>query len=148
MMPRANPWQSYRHVALTTASPGQLVLMLYDGALRFLRQALDGFNEEDPLQFNLTIHNNITRAQAIINELNVSLDMNQGGELSHSLRRLYQYLDRRLDESNYRKERQGVDEAVQRLTTLRDAWAQMLQGPAAHPAQPQTPQLEPALASR
>ena len=128
MMPRANPWQSYRQVALTTASPGQLVLMLYDGALKFSRQALDGFNHDDPLEFNRTIHNNVTRAQAIINELNVSLNMEHGGELSTSLRRVYQYLDRRLEESNTRKSPDGIEETVRRLGDLREAWAQMLQG--------------------
>lgn len=127
-MPRANPWQSYRQVALTTASPGQLVLMLYDGAIRFSRQALEGFAHEDPLEFNRTIHNNLTRAQAIINELNLSLNMEGGGELSNSLRRVYNYLDYRLQESNLRKEQEGIEEVVRRLSDLREAWAQMLQG--------------------
>lgn len=128
MMPRTSPWQSYRQVALQTASPGQLVLMLYDGALKYSRQALDGFNHDDPLEFNQTIHNNVSRAQAIINELNLSLNMERGGDLSQSLRRLYEYLDRRLQESNARKEAHGIEEVVRRLTILRDAWAQMLQG--------------------
>lgn len=127
-MPRANPWQSYRQVALTTASPGQLVLMLFDGAIRFSRQALEGFAQEDPLEFNRTIHNNLTRAQAIINELNLSLNMEGGGELSQSLRRVYNYMDNRLQESNLRKEQDGIEEVIRRLSDLREAWAQMLQG--------------------
>lgn len=122
----ANPWQSYQKVATQTASPGQLVLMLYDGAIRFLEQAAQGFLLEDPAEFNLTIHNNIHRAQAIIDELNGSLDMKQGGELSEKLRGLYNYLDRRLDESNRRKDPAGIREAIDRLGVLRSAWKEML----------------------
>ncbi|MBI3415589.1 MAG: flagellar export chaperone FliS [Verrucomicrobia bacterium] len=125
-MPRSNSWLSYRQVATQTASPGQLILMLYDGALRFLERALLGFNSTDPLEFNQTINNNLIRAQAIINELNVSLDMERGGEFSDNMRRLYDYLDRRLQESNMLKTPDGIQEVVRRLTILREAWAKML----------------------
>lgn len=124
---RPNPWKTYQKAATQTASPGQLVLMLFDGAIRFLRQAEQGFNLEDPQEFNQTIHNNITRAQAIINELNYSLNMAQGGEFSIKMRALYDYFDRRLMESNLRKEAAGVREVIQRLTVLREAWSEMLQ---------------------
>ncbi len=122
------PWQSYQKVATQTATPGQLVLMLYDGAARFLRQALDGFQLEDPGEFNLTIHNNIRRAQAIVDELNGSLDMKQGGELSDKLRGLYNYIDRRLDESNRQKSPEGIQESLKHIGVLRDAWSEMLTG--------------------
>jgi flagellar protein FliS len=122
-----NPWQSYRQVATKTAGPGQLVLMLFEGAIGFLERALVGFQHEDPLEFNRTINNNILRAQAIVNELNVSLNMAEGGEISLHLRRLYTYMDRRLQESNQRKEREGIDDVIDRLRILRDTWAQMLQ---------------------
>lgn len=121
-----NPWQSYRQVATQTASPAQLVLMLYDGAIRFLERARQGFQYDDPLEFNQTINNNLIRAQAIINELNLALDLEQGGELAHTLRALYVYMDRRLQEANQHKQEQGVVEVLRRLTVLRDAWAQML----------------------
>lgn len=121
-----NPWQSYRKVSTQTAPPGQLILMLYDGALRFLRQGLAGFEQEDPLEFNRTINNNVLRAQSILQELNNSLDLEQGGELARTLRQLYYYLDDRLSESNLRKTPEGIEEAVKRLTVLRDAWHQML----------------------
>ena len=80
--------QSYLQVATQTASPGQLILMLYDGAIRFLEQARLGFASDDPLEFNRTINNNVLRAQAIINELNDCLNMEQGGEVSANMRRL------------------------------------------------------------
>ena len=127
-MNRSDPWKSYRQVATQTASPGQLVLMLYDGAIRFLDRARAGFSKEDPVEFNETIHNNIQRAQDILNELNASLNLEAGGELAATLRRLYLYLDWRLVQSNLKKEARGVEEAIERLTILREAWATMLAG--------------------
>lgn len=123
-----NPWQSYKKVATQTASPGQLVLMLFDGAIRFLEQAQSGFELDDPGEFNLTIHNNVHRAQAIIDELNGSLDMARGGDIAQHLRGLYNYLDRRLDESNRTKTPEGIRECVERLGVLRAAWSEMIAG--------------------
>jgi flagellar protein FliS len=104
----ANPWQSYRQVATKTATPGQLVLMLFDGALRFLDRALVGFDLDDPLDSNQTINNNILKAQEIIRELNVSLNMDQGGEFAVTMRRLYNYYDLQLSQSNLKKDPAGV----------------------------------------
>ena len=126
-MPPVNPCQSYRAVATQTASPGQLVLMLYDGAVRFLEQARAGFSKDDPLEFNQTINNNVLRAQAIIHELNDTLNLEAGGELAATLRALYHYMDQRLHESNQHKREDGIVDVIKRLTTLRDAWAEMLQ---------------------
>jgi flagellar protein FliS len=126
-MTRRNTWESYRQIATQTASPNQLVLMLYDGAIRFLERARLGFLEEDPLEYNRTVNNNVLRAQDIINELNRSLDMSKGGEFSSNMRRLYTYLDRRLQESNERKDEKAIKEVINRVTVLRDAWAQMLE---------------------
>lgn len=124
---QANVAQSYRRVATQTAGPGQQVAMLYDGAIKFLERALLGFENNDPLEFNQAIHNNVTRAQAIIHELNNCLNMEAGGELAAALRRLYTYFDWRLDESNRFKRSAGIQEVIRRLTVLRDAWNQMLQ---------------------
>lgn len=125
-MNRLHPEQAYRQVATQTASRGQLVLMLYDGAIRFLQQATRGFQSEDPLEFNRTVHNNVLRAQEIIRELNLSLDLDRGGECAATLRRLYDYFDWRLQESNVRKQVEGIDEIRQRLSVLREAWAEMM----------------------
>ena len=130
-MLRTNPWQSYRETAIQTASPGHLVLMLYDGAIRFLERARLGFGFDDPLEFNQTIHNNIVRAQEIIQELDMALDMEKGGPCAANFRRLYDYLDRRLHESNQYKKEDGIVEVIGRLTVLRDAWSEMLRDPGA-----------------
>jgi flagellar protein FliS len=121
------PWNSYRQISAQTASPGQLVLMLYDGALRFLEKALSGFQLDDPAEFNQTISNNLIRAQNIISELNSTLNLEQGGALAHTLRRLYGYMDDQLMESNMRKTPEGIRDTIRRLTILRDAWQEMLQ---------------------
>jgi flagellar protein FliS len=125
-MNRFSAGRSYLQVATRTASPGQLVLMLYDGAIRFLEHALQGFGAEDPAESNQTINNNIQRAQAILDELNAALDLERGGSLADHLRGIYHYLDRRLQQSNFRKEPEGVQEVISRLGVLRDAWREML----------------------
>lgn len=135
-MTTANSLRSYRTIATQTAPPSQLVLMLYDGALRFLERALEGFQAQDPLEFNLTINNNVLRAQQIIHELDNSLDLERGGQLAVTLRGLYHFMDRQLNQSNISKSRAGIEDTIRRLTVLRDAWSQMLQqqGPLSIPA--------------
>ena len=124
----ANPWQSYRQVATKTATPGQLVLMLFDGALRFLDKALVGFDLDDPLDSNLAINNNILKAQEIIRELNLSLNMEQGGEFATTMRRLYNYYDLQLSQSNLQKDPSGIQLVIRLLSVIRGAWAEMLTG--------------------
>ena len=135
-MHAANPWKSYRQISTLTAPPGQIILMLYDGAIRTLERALPGFSHDDPAEANMMVHNNLQRAQEIIRELNYALNMDQGGECALTLRRLYDYFDRRLWESNVRKHRDGVDEVIRHLTVLRDAWAAMLHKDELEPIQP------------
>ncbi len=126
MISRNKPWDSYRKVATQTATPGQLVLMLYDGALNFLEKAKTGFGHKDPLLFNQTINNNLIRAQAIIHELNAALDMSAGGEVAANFRQLYNYFYRRIGEANRKKQLAPIDEIEARLRVIRDSWAQML----------------------
>jgi flagellar protein FliS len=125
-MRAANPWKSYRETATLTAPPGQIVLMLYDGAIRSLERSLPGFTNTDPSESNMTIHNNLQRAHEIIRQLNIALNMQQGGEVAENLRRLYNYFERRIWESNIKKNPAGVGEVIRHLNVLRDAWATML----------------------
>ena len=128
---RPKPWDAYRKVAAQTATPAHLVLMLYDGAIGFLERALAGFECPDARQLNQTVSNNIVRAQAIILEMNATLDMKAGGEISVNFRRLYNYLNARLREANQKKSKEPLQEALTRLRVLRDSWAEMLRrGPA------------------
>jgi flagellar protein FliS len=122
----SDPLKSYTQIAAQTAPRGVLVLMLFDRALRALDTALSGFEYTDPRQRNETIHNNLRRAIDIIRFLNNSLNLEAGGELAATLRRLYQYFDGLLVKSNLKKSRDGVDEVISHLKPLRDSWAEML----------------------
>jgi flagellar protein FliS len=133
MMPR-NPLESYRKVATQTASPGHLILMLYDGAINFLEKAIAGFDYSDPLLLNQTVNNNILRAQAIISEMNASLNMEKGEDVAVTLRRLYNYFYKRLSEANFSKRKEPIEETISRLRVLRDSWSEMLR------RGPQTPE--------
>ena len=136
-MNAVNPWKSYRRIATQTAPPGQLVLMLYDGALLALDRALLGFNYTDHAERNTTIHNNLQHAVDILRELDCSLDLEAGGQLAHTLNGLYAFFERRLLESNRKKSRHGIDEVIPMLKQLRDAWFEMLNGAA--PSLPAAP---------
>ena len=126
-MSSANKLNAYRANAVGSASPESLIVMLYDGAIRFLGAALRAFEHDDPLDFNLTIHNNITKTQAIIRELNHALDLENGGELGQNLASLYYYFDQRLQEANINKDRAGIEEILSRISDLRDAWSESLE---------------------
>jgi flagellar secretion chaperone FliS len=122
----SDPLKSYAQIAARTAPPGVLVLMLFDRALRALDTALVGFEYTDPRERNETIHNNLRRAIDIIRFLNNSLNLEAGGELAATLRRLYKYFEEHLLTSNLKKNRDGVDEVLRHLKPLRDSWAEML----------------------
>ena len=122
----SNNRNPYRRIATQTAPPGRLILMLFDGALHSLERALTGFECTDPRERNQTIHNNLRHAVDIIRHLNNSLNLEAGGKLAETLRRLYYYYDQRLVESDMGKKREGVDEVLGHMKGLRDSWAGML----------------------
>jgi flagellar protein FliS len=119
--------RTYRANSVLTASPGQLVLMLYDGALKALALAREAF-ELPPEQVKRieTINTQLLKAQAILAELQGGLNMEAGGEFAQTMHRLYDYHNRRLFEANLRKQVQPVIEVEKLVRELRDAWAQML----------------------
>lgn len=119
--------RTYRANAVLTASPGQLVLMLFDGALRSLAlaRAAMGRPESDPRRIE-TINQQLLKAQAIIAELQGGLNFQAGGEVAPMLHRLYDYYNRRLQEANLRKQVAPVEEVERMLGELRSGWAEML----------------------
>ena len=119
--------RTYRTNAVLTASPGQLVLMLFDGAIKAMETAKAAFalKEEDPRQIKV-INDQILKAQAIIIELQAGLNMEAGGEFAQTMNRLYDYHQRRLFEANLRKDIKVLDEVCGLVGSLRDAWAEML----------------------
>jgi flagellar protein FliS len=119
--------RTYRANAVLTASPGQLVLMLYDGALKALAITLDAFSRpEDDLKRIEVINTHLLKAQAILRELQSGLNFEAGGEFAQTMNRLYEYHQRRLFEANLRKQSEPVREVEKLVRELRDAWAEML----------------------
>ena len=100
--------------------------MLFDGALRFMAAAELGFNEENFARQNVQIHNNIQRTQAIITELQATLNMEKGGEFSENLYRLYDFMQEHLNQANREKSREKIKTVAGFMQDIRDAWAQML----------------------
>lgn len=119
--------RTYRANSVLTASPGQLVLMLYDGALKALAIARDAFTQpvDDPKRIE-NINTQLLKAQAIITELQNGLNHDAGGEFARTMHRLYDYHNRRLFEANLRKQVEPVIEVERLIRELRDAWAEML----------------------
>ncbi len=123
-MSYANRLHTYKASAVHTATPGMLVLMLLDGGIKCLNIAINAFGSADPLELNLTIHNNLTRTQDIIRELRMALDLEKGGDLAGRMESLYHYFDRRLHEANIKKDKAIVEEVLRHMDGLRDAWNQ------------------------
>ncbi len=119
--------RTYRSNAVLTASPGQLVLMLFDGALSALAIARDalGRPESDMRRLEVVNHQ-LLKAQAIVSELQGGLNFQAGGEVATTLNQLYDYYNRRLFEANLRKQVGPVLEVEKMLGELRAGWAEML----------------------
>jgi flagellar protein FliS len=118
-----NPLRSYKETQIKTATPGKLILMLYDGAIRQLNQALEDMSEEHRRYDSIS--NCLIKAQDIIAELMVSLDFDRGGEIAKNLFGLYVFMNRRLLDANIKKDKAYVEEVKGLLLELRGAWAEV-----------------------
>jgi flagellar protein FliS len=127
---------SYKTVAVDTASPGRLILMLFDGALRFLGAAEAGFDLADERARNETVHNNLMRTQAIVQELQRALNLREGGAFAVNMFRLYDFMNTRLMEANMKKQPDNIRVVSRLLGEIRDAWEQMLRQQAGGIEQP------------
>jgi flagellar protein FliS len=116
-----NPLRSYRETQIKTATPGKLVLMLYDGALKSLNLAIEEMDGKHRKYDRISGH--LIKTQDIIAELMVSLDFERGGEIAKSLFPLYIYMNRRILDGNIRKDKVPLQEVRQLLGELRGAWA-------------------------
>ncbi len=119
--------KAYRSAAVTTATPGQLVLMLFDGALRFISASLHGFEQEGIAARIEQVNNNSIKAQNILRELQYSLDMKEGGEFSRRMFALYDYMIEQLIRANLTKDPAPMHLVEGMLREVRDAWALMLE---------------------
>ena len=123
----SNYLRTYRNNAVLTASPGQLVLMLYDGALRALDSVIEGFARPETDYRRLeAINRGLLKANAILGELRGNLDLVAGGDVAKSLADLYDFYIRHLEQANFLKDMQRVLDVQRLLQQLRDGWAEML----------------------
>jgi flagellar protein FliS len=120
MNPYASMKQAYTESAVMTATPERLVVMLYDGAIRFLNQSAaamrSGMRQE--------ARNRMRRAEAIIDELNLTLDMEQG-EISLRLRSIYLFCKRTLTEATVEQSDAKIASVIDLLAELRESWEQL-----------------------
>ncbi len=113
-----NRLAAYQENVVSTQTREKLVVMLYDGAIKFLRQAIPAMEAGDVAEKNTLMQ----KAQAIIDELNASLNMEGGGELADNLRRLYDFLRRDLVLANIRNDIKRVRDSIGILEDLNSGW--------------------------
>jgi len=116
-----NGSSAYKEIAVNTASPAKLVVMLYQGAIRFLTQAEDDIRKKDIVKKSQSID----RAVAIIQHLQGTLDLDKGGKVAFDLDRLYTYINSRVFEGSSRLDTKAIKEAIQLLTTLLSGWEEI-----------------------
>jgi len=113
-----NQIANYQDNAVTTQSKGRLIVMLYDGAIKFMKLAI---SELEKGNYG-TKGQYIAKAQNIINELNAVLDMDAGGEITVNLRKLYCFANTRLAEANTKCDRQMIHEVISLMEELNQGW--------------------------
>ena len=116
-----NPYQAYQQNSVTTASPGELTLMLYNGCLKFIGKAITAIENNDISERNT----NIQKAQNIIRELMVTLNMDM--EVSQNMIVLYDYMLDQLMNANVKNDVQALKDAEALVTEFRDTWKQVIQ---------------------
>ena len=114
-----NPYMKYKKTQIETADQGKLIMMLYDGAIKFVNKALELMANKKRNNIE-AIHKNIVKAQDIIVELMSSLNMEI--EFSQTLFHIYMYINKRLVDANMKKTDEPLIEVKQYLIELRDAW--------------------------
>lgn len=119
-MQAQNAYNAYKQNSVTTASPGELTLMLYNGCLKFLHQAKKGILEK-----NIEVKNtNLIKAQNIIKELMSTLNMDLA--VSNEMLPLYDYMNRRLMEANIKSDPSIIDEVESLVVEFRDTWKEVI----------------------
>ncbi|MDR3358035.1 MAG: flagellar export chaperone FliS [Desulfovibrio sp.] len=119
--------QAYFNTKVSTTDQGELLIMLYDGALNYLQQARDKMLAKDYAGKGILI----SKVIDIVNELSSSLNMERGGDLAVNLNNLYILCTARLLQANLKMNVESLDSVVQILSGLRGAYAQILETPEA-----------------
>ncbi|MBR5337902.1 MAG: flagellar export chaperone FliS [Lachnospiraceae bacterium] len=120
-MTNRNPYAAYNNSKIMTASPAELTLMLYDGAIKFCNIAMAGIEEKDIEK----AHNNIKKVEAIIGEFIATLDHKY--PVAKDFENVYNYIQDRLVMANIKKDKEILEEVLGHLRTMRDTWKQVME---------------------
>ncbi len=115
-----NPYAQYNQNKILTASPAELTLMLYDGAIKFCNIAIMGVEQNDIQK----AHTNIMKVQKIIEEFQITLNFKY--EIANDFNNVYNYLMKRLREANMTKDKAILEEVLEHLHTMRDTWKEVM----------------------
>lgn len=119
-MPVQNPYEEYQKNKILTASPAEVTLMLYEGAIKFCNIAIMAIEQKDMEK----AHVNIMKTQRIIEEFRNTLDRKY--EVAEDFDRIYVYVLRRLFEANIGKDKEILEEVNTHLRSLRDTWKEVM----------------------
>ncbi len=115
-----NPYAQYNNSKILTASPAELTLMLYEGAIKFCNIAIMGIEQGDIQK----AHTNIVKVQRIVDEFRATLDMKY--PVAQDFDRVYVYLQKRLVDANMKKDKEIVEEIATHLRSMRDTWKEVM----------------------
>ena len=115
-----NPYEQYKNNAIATATPAELTLMLYEGAIKFGNIAIKAIEENDIEK----AYKNIVKVQNIIAEFRNTLDFKY--PVAKDFDRVYEYLERRLVEANMTKDKEIMEEVVKHIRSMRDTWKEVM----------------------
>ena len=115
-----NAYAQYNQNKILTASPAELTLMLYEGAIKFCNIAIGAIDEKDVPK----AHNNIRKAQNIVDYLRQTLDMKYA--VAQDFENIYSYLAKRLTEANVKKDKEILEEVNEHLRSVRDTWKEVM----------------------
>lgn len=119
-MPAQNPYEQYQRNKILTASPAEVTLMLYEGAIKFCNIAIIAIDQHDVEK----AHVNIRKAQRIIEEFRNTLDHKY--PVAEEFEKIYVYVLRRLFEANIKKDKEILEEVNMHLRSLRDTWKEVM----------------------
>ena len=115
-----NAYSQYANNRILTASPAELTLMLYEGAIKFCNIAIMAIENKDIEK----AHTNIMKAQRIIEEFQLTLDFKY--EIANDFNNVYNYLMQRLREANLTKDKEILEEVNTHLRVMRDTWKEVM----------------------
>ena len=130
-----NAHSAYQNVQVTTTDRGRLLLMMYEGAIKFLRQAKTGLEENDMMKFCRFL----SKGQAIIAELMNTLDFEKGGTIARDLDRLYDFMLFYLTEANLHRDPKKISRVIGLIETVYSAYKEIIEQKKTE-SQPTTPE--------